>query len=125
MNLYTVAESTEMIDSYARTPGGATWKTTREARSLEEEVQDAPDQEEGGFQPDAENKGLRELSDAPAVLAIDQDTEVQETPAIVTSLWKLLAYPHAAAAPQGGKCGDGILGPYDPHRALDAPWEDV
>ena len=73
-----------------------------DARNLPEDAQTAPGQEEIGFQSDAENRRLRELSDALAVVAIEQDTEAQETVAIVTSLWKLLAYPNAAASHQGG-----------------------
>ena len=52
MNMYTVAESTEVIDSYARMPDGPTWKTTREARNLPEEVQKTTDQEEIGCRSD-------------------------------------------------------------------------
>ena len=101
MNMYTVAESTEMIDSCARIPDGPTWKTMREARNLKQEVQQADGAGETGCQFGDEGRRLREISDALAVLSIEQNADVQDTPASINSLWKLLAYPHAAEAPQG------------------------
>ena len=107
--MYTTAESTETIDSYARTPGGPPWGTMREAWNLPEAVQTTPGQEESGFQSDAANRRLRALSDAAAVVSIERDTEAQETPASITSLWKLLAYPQADGAHQGSNVARGYF----------------
>ena len=102
MDMYNIAsESSEMIDSHARMPGGPTWKTMRDARNLPEEVQATHDQEEIGPQSDAENRRLRELIDALSAVSIEQDTEGLEAPPIVTSIWKHRAYPHAASSHQG------------------------
>ena len=90
-----------MVDSYARMQNGPTWETMREARSLPNEVQTTPTEEET-FPPVEEDKrGLCELSDAPAVVAIEHDTEVQETHASIHSLRKILAFPDVANAPHG------------------------
>ena len=39
MHRFPIAESTEMIDKYARTQNGPTWKTMRTARNIHQEVQ--------------------------------------------------------------------------------------
>ena len=91
-----------MSDPYARTPGGSKWGTMRGARNLPGEVRTPPHQDEIGRQTDDENRRLRDLSDALSVLAIDQDTDAQETTARITAIWEHLAYPHAAEAPHGG-----------------------
>ena len=43
MDKYTVEESSSMIDEYARTPCGATWRTMRFACRLPSEVKESPE----------------------------------------------------------------------------------
>ena len=101
MNMHAMAECTEMIDSYARMRNGRTWKTTREACGLKKEVQTTSTEEETLPPAEEEQRRLCELSDALVVVAIEHDTEVQETHASITALWNLLAFPNVANAPQG------------------------
>ena len=74
----------------------------RDACNLKEEVQKADGPGEIGCQLGDEGRMMRELDDTLAARAIEQDTEAQETPGSITSIWKLLASPHVASAPHGG-----------------------
>ena len=96
-------ECTEMVDSYARMADGPTWETMREARFHPHEVQTTPTEEENGRPQGDKKRRLCELSDALAVIAIEQDTEVQETQSIANALWELLDFPGVDNAHQG-KC---------------------
>ena len=105
MNRYTFEESAAMIDEYARAPGGVTWSTMRFACRLPPEVQDEPTIASSIDPcPYAEERNqLRELSDALACASVERDMEVQDTPSSLGALWKQLAPPNKARAPQGDK----------------------
>ena len=101
MNKHTMYECIEKIDSYARMGGGPTWRIMRKACNLGPDVQKAIGEGESDPPLGGDERRLRELSDALAVVAIEHDTDVNETPSSLNALWKMLAPPNIANAPQG------------------------
>ena len=127
--MYTMEECAEMIDPYARMAGGPTWGTMRKARNHRREVQTTDAEEENGRPLDDENRRLCDLSDALAVVAIEQDTEVQITKYNIDALrWKLSS-PNVDNAPRGGDgvggCREGPMRPRGKIRNTDTAWEVI
>ena len=79
----------------------------RQACNLHPVVQNAIAEEESEFPLGDEERRLRELSDAIAVVAIDHDTDVQVTHSIIEALWKMISPPNVANAPQGENVARG------------------
>ena len=100
MNDSTIEESMAKIDLYARSEG-ATWRVIRESFGLEvlKHPVDLPNPL--AVDPDAATiKKLTELSDALAVVAIEANAEVLQTPSSLDCMWMKLAPPHPVAAPK-------------------------
>ena len=89
--------------------GGPTWEAMRQACNLHPEVQNAIAEEESEFPLDDEARRLRELSDALAVVAIDHDTDAQETPSSLNARREVISFPNVANAPQGEYVAMGLF----------------
>ena len=100
MNMNTMEAARNTIDRYAREEG-ATWRVIRKACNLNplahplDLTSNAPEAYD-----EEEHRRLVDLSDALSILAIDQNTEVALIPSSLGNLWKRLAHPHEAKAPQ-------------------------
>ena len=101
MNSHTIAESRRLIDEYAREEG-TTWENMRRACGLDVECAKKDHRRPTASEIlEKERERLVNLSDALAVLAIEQNVEVSMTPASLGALWKKLGRQHPVSEDQG------------------------
>ena len=94
MNSRTLEDSRRIIDKYARNEG-TTWENMRLACNLNVECVQRdlrPPTVSDIFE--REKARLVDLSDALAVLAIEQNAEVAMNPSSIGALWEKLGHPH-------------------------------